>query len=161
MSLETYLPFMAAITGAFMVFVAFLVVRGEDLVYSSSSLAVLGMLNALMIAILGYYLIAAFLVVVYVGAAVMFIIITVSMLGGKSPEPREEWKGFFTAGAVGTAIFLLAATVTAYLGFTRPSSISSASVAGELLQGHEAVVGIILLALAATLVEAISIARRG
>ncbi len=155
------LPFLAALTGAFMVFTAFLVVRGNDLVYSSSSLAVLGMLNALMIALLGYYLVASFLVVVYVGAAVMFIIITVSMIGGKEPEGREESKGFFTAGILGSAMFLLLTSIAAYLGFQRPGTIPASQVAVSILSGHEAVVGVILVALAATLIEAIAIARRG
>ncbi len=155
------LPILAAITGAFMLFISILIVRSKDLVYASSSLAILGILNAIMIAFLGYYLVAAFLVVVYVGAAVMFIIITVSMLGGKTKEPVDESKGYFTAGAVGASLFLLVTAMAAYLGYVRPSNISVTDVSASILESHSLVIGIILLALAATLIEAIAIARRG
>ncbi len=158
---ETAIPLLAAINGAFMLFISLLVVKGKDLVYASSSLAILGILNAIMIAFLGYYLIAAFLVIVYVGAAVMFIIITVSMMGGKAKEPVEESKGYFTAGAVGASLFLLVVAMSAYLGFTKPETIKVTDVAASILGDHTFVVGVILLALAATLIEAIAIVRKG
>jgi NADH-quinone oxidoreductase subunit J len=62
----------------------YLVIRVRDLVYASLALALLGLVNAMLIALLGFSVVAAFLVIVYVGAAVMFIIVSVSMLGGEA-----------------------------------------------------------------------------
>ena len=161
MSVEAYLPLMAAITGVLLIYLAYLVVRSEDLVYASSSLAVLGMFNALLIALLGYTLVSVFLVVVYVGAAVMFIIITVSMLGGRGGEARDEFKGLFAAGSFAVVALLLVYRIGAYHGYRAPGQVGASEVASSLLSGHAFVIGLIFLALAATLVEAIAIARRG
>jgi len=158
MSMVQYMPLLAGILGVFMIYSSYLVVRGKDLVYSSGALAVLGILNALMLSLLGLYLIAVFLVVVYVGAAVMFIIITVSMIGGKEEEPRVEHQGFFAGAAVITVALLLAGSLAAYMGYAKPASVSIKSVSQSLLGGYSAVIALIFIALAATLVEAISIA---
>ena len=156
---EEYLPLAAGVLGVLMIYVSYLVVRGQDLVYSSASLAILGMLNALMIGLLGYHLVAVFLVVVYVGAAVMFIIITVSMLGGRDVgEEREESLGMFAGGAVLTVALLLVGTIAAYMGYTKPQTVQVTSVAEALLGSHAGVIALLFIALAATLVEAISIA---
>jgi NADH-quinone oxidoreductase subunit J len=161
-TLESVLPLFAAINGVFMIYSAYLVVKSRDLVYASSALALLGIFNAIMIALLGYYLVAAFLVVVYVGAAVMFIIVTVSMLGGRDTDQElDESRGYFTAGAVWAAFFLLVIAMGAYMGYVRPSTVSVESVSSSLLIQHTPVIGILFIALAATLIEAIAIARRG
>jgi NADH-quinone oxidoreductase subunit J len=160
-SVEVYLPLLASITGILMIITAIIIVRNEDLVYSSASLAVLGMLNALLIALLGYSLIAAFLVIVYVGAAVMFIIITVSMIGGRSTEKRDEFKGLFTGATVASAATLLVGALAAYMGYTRPAKLSMADVATSILGSHSDVLAVVMIALAATLVEAIAITRKG
>ena len=161
MNPEHYLPLMASITGILMIFVSYLVVRSKDLVYASTSLAALGILNALMVGLLGYYIIAIFLTIVYVGAAVMFIIVTVSMLGGRSKEVRDEYKGLFTGASIATVALLIVSSLGAYLGYTRPASIPASNVADSLLTGYTPVIALIFVALAATLIEAIAIARRG
>jgi len=156
---EEYIPLAAGVLGIFMMYVAYLVVRGRDLVYASSSLAVLGILNALMVALLGYHLVAVFLVIVYVGAAVMFIIITVSMLGGRdSKEPRDEATGLFTGATVVTVALLLAGSLAAYMGYAKPAGVSVRSVAESLISNYAGVIALLFIALAATLVEAIAIA---
>lgn len=161
MSVEAYTPLLAALTGVFMIYVSYLVVRSRDLVYASASLAVLGSLNAILIALLGYTLVAVFLIVVYVGAAVMFIIIVVSMLGGRGPETRDEYKGLFAGAAFATSSLLLVYAMNAYLGYRAPGNIRVSDVATEMLSSHSFVIGLVFLALAATLVEAIAISRRG
>jgi NADH-quinone oxidoreductase subunit J len=158
---EAYLPLAASITGMLMVITAIAVVRSKDLVYASASLAILGMLNALLIGLLGYYIVALFLIIVYVGAAVMFIIITVSMLGGKSVEKQDEFKGLFTGATVVSVAVLLVASLAAYMGYSRPGGLSLTVVSQNILSSHFEVIALIFIALAATLVEAIAIARRG
>ncbi len=161
MNVESYMPLFAAVTGVFMLYVSLLVVRLKDLVYASSSLAVLGVLNAILISMLGYYLVAAFLIIVYVGAAVMFIIITVSMMGGRDEEPRDEFKGMFAGATVATVMLLLVASLASYMGYSRPTAVSIQEVSKDLLGNHFFVLALIFIALAATLVEAIAITKRG
>ncbi|MEB3787550.1 MAG: NADH-quinone oxidoreductase subunit J [Desulfurococcales archaeon] len=159
--IEAYTPLLAGIIAVSMVLAAYMVVRARDLVYASGSLAILGLLNALMLALLGYSIVAAFLVVVYVGAAVMFIIITVSMLGGGRGEKRDEEKGLFVATTIATALALIAYTAGYYKAFTRPETIPISTVSEFLASNYGVALAIVFIALAATLVEAISIARRG
>ncbi|MCE4611961.1 MAG: NADH-quinone oxidoreductase subunit J [Desulfurococcales archaeon] len=137
------------------------VVRLGDLVYASSALALLGISTAVLAAMLGYPILAAFIVIVYVGAAVMFIIITVSMLGGGGTESRDEWRGV----AVGSA--LLAASAIAfyvtgvYRDFAKPRGSGLDDVASVLLGPMLPAVIVMFAGLAVTVVEAISLARRG
>ena len=58
---------------------AVLVVGQKSLIYSAMSLGLLGMANAGLFAFLGYTLIAVFHLVVYIGAAVIFIMFSVTM----------------------------------------------------------------------------------
>lgn len=158
---EAYIPLMGGILGILMILSAYFTVRLNDLVYASVSLAMLGLFNAGIIALLGYTLVSVFLVIVYVGAAVMFIIMSVSMLGGGSREKRDEVKGFFAGATVGTSLLLLLVGTGMYKGFTRPTGISVTNVSEILASNYGIVLVVIFVALAATLVEAISIARRG
>jgi len=159
--IEAYVPLLAGIISVSMILSAYLVVRAKDLVYASGSLAILGIMNALLLALMGYSLIAAFLVVVYVGAAVMFIIISVSMLGGGKGEKRDEEKGLFAASSIAAVLALIAYTAGYYKSYTRPTELAISSVSDFLASNYGVVLAIVFIALAATLVEAISIARRG
>ncbi len=154
-------PLIAAVTVILMALAGYLVVRGRDLVYASGSLAILGLLNAALAAQLGFTVVAAFLVVVYVGAAVMFIIITVSMLGGGEGERVDSEKGLFAAATLGSVLLLVLVASRMYAGFTRPEGVSIADVSARLVSPYGVILAILFVALAATLVEAISIARRG
>lgn len=58
---------------------AALVVGQRSLVYSALSLGLLGMANAGLFALLGYILIAVFHLAVFIGAAVIFILFSVTM----------------------------------------------------------------------------------
>ncbi|MEM4631888.1 MAG: NADH-quinone oxidoreductase subunit J, partial [Acidilobaceae archaeon] len=51
----------------------------RDLVYSSLSLALLGIATASVFALLGYKLPAILVILVYVGSAVMLLVVSVSM----------------------------------------------------------------------------------
>ncbi|MCE4600716.1 MAG: NADH-quinone oxidoreductase subunit J [Desulfurococcales archaeon] len=159
--MEEYIPFFAAIVGTSMILAAYYTVRGKDLVYASGSLAILGILNAILVALLGYTLVAVFLVLVYVGAAVMFIIMSVSMLGGGGDEKRDEVYGAFAGASVAISLFLLLAGTGLYKAFARPTHLSIARVSEILASDYGIVLVLLFVALAATLVEAISIARRG
>ena len=140
--------------------VAILTVTLRDLVYSSGLLALLGSLTAALLALLGYYIVAVFTIIVYVGAAVMFIIITVSMLGGGGAELRSNTRG------VVVALATLAALIAAISTLGLPAAIFRVSVdlrivSDSLLSGYLMVLVVLLVALAATVIEGIAVARRG
>ncbi len=156
-----YIPYLIGLTGLFMIASAVAVTRLKDLVYASVSLSVLGLLNAAIIGLLGFPVIAAFIIAVYVGAAVMFIILSVSMLGAQEAEPREEFRGSFIATLFGMGIAASAIAVDLVKTYHKPGPHPLSSVSSILLSKYLAVLGILFVALAATLVEAISIARRG
>jgi len=151
---------LAAIIALASVIVATLTVTLRDLVYSSSLLAVLGTLTAAFLALLGYYIVAAFIIIVYVGAAVMFIVLTVSMLGGGGQESRNNLRGFSIA--LVTLLVLSIALLT--LGIPSnvfPVGVDLKIVSDSLLSEYSIALIVLLIALAATVIEGIAVARRG
>lgn len=140
--------------------VATLTVTLRDLVYSSSLLALLGSLTAALLALLGYYIVAVFTIIVYVGAAVMFIIITVSMLGGGGVEVRSNTRGVVVALATLTALIAAISTLGLPTAIF-PVSVDLRIVSDSLLSGYLIVLVVLLVALAATVIEGIAVARRG
>ncbi len=146
--------------GGIMVILAYYVTTIKDLVYASVTLALLGGFNAAMIALLGMPIVGTFVVIVYVGAAVMFIIIVISMLGGGARETREEFRGVATGFLVASALLTLLMATGLYVAYTKPGTYSLSSVSQVLASRYLPALGVIFIALAATLVEAISIARR-
>ena len=156
-----YEPFMAAFIGGVMLVAAYYTVRHRDLVYSSIALALLGAFNAALVALLGFGVAAVFIVIVYVGAAVMFIIMAISMLGGGGPESRSEARGLLAASTVASALAVLAAAAGIYKAYQAPEAYTLTRVAEVLLSQYLPVLAVIVVALAATLMEAIAVARRG
>ncbi len=154
------MPLYIGILGGLMALVAYYVVTAEDLVYASVALAILGSLNAALIALIGFPVVAAFVVIVYVGAAVMFIIVTISMLGGGGREKREEFRGVFTGLTLATSVLVAVVLTGIYLTYTPPHTYSLADISQVLASRYLPALGVVFVALAATLVEAITIARR-
>jgi NADH-quinone oxidoreductase subunit J len=142
------------------IIVALLTVTLRDLVYSSSLLAVLGSLVAAFLALLGYYIVAAFIVIVYVGAAVMFIVLTVSMLGGGGAEVRNNLRGALVA-SVTLVVLAVALLVLGIPSHVFPVNVDVRVVSDSLLSDYALVLAVLLVALAATVIEGIAVARRG
>ncbi len=155
------LPLFVAVMGAAAVASSYLVVRSRDLVYASVSLAVLGSLTAAVLALLGLGIVAAYLVLVYVGAAVMFIIITISMLGPSHAEQQDVMKGLISATSVAAFVIIAMAVLRLYNLYAVPAPISVQVAASEALKRYLPVLALIFIGQAATVVEAIAIARRG
>lgn len=155
------LPLFVAVMGAAAIASSYLVIKSRDLVYASISLAVLGSLTAAVLALLGLEVVAAYLVLVYVGAAVMFIIITISMLGPTQPEQQDAMKGLISAASVATFILLVVVALRLYNLYAVPGPISVQLAASEALRRYLPVLALIFIGQAATVVEAIAIARRG
>ncbi|MGC9209836.1 MAG: NADH-quinone oxidoreductase subunit J family protein [Acidilobus sp.] len=155
------LPLFVAVMGVAATVSSFLVVRARDLVYASISLAVLGSLTAAVLALLGLGIVAAYIVLVYVGAAVMFIIITISMLGPMGREEYDTFKGVISATVVAAFVLVLAFSLRLYNLYAVPSQVSVQVAAVEALRRYLPVLALILIGQGATIVEAIAIARRG
>ncbi|MDP7981947.1 MAG: NADH-quinone oxidoreductase subunit J family protein [Conexivisphaera sp.] len=151
----------ALVMGFVSLIAAYYVVRAKDFVYASSALAVLGSIVAADLAILGFGIISAFLVIVYVGAAVMFIIITLSLLGLREEERRNSGRGVIVALLVAALWSGVALSAGIYGLYVEPQPVSMTTTVGGLLSRYSLVVALIVIAQAATLVEAISVARRG
>ncbi|MEB3788138.1 MAG: NADH-quinone oxidoreductase subunit J [Desulfurococcales archaeon] len=150
----------AGTLAAGLIVLSYMIVRARDLVYASGALALLGLVNALLIALLGYTLVAAFLVVVYVGAAVMFIIVAVSMLGGGGEEDWNPLPGSLAAPAVAVTLLMILAGVAAYKAYAPPGAVQASIVAEKLVTTYMPALLVIFVALAATIIEAFAIARR-
>jgi NADH-quinone oxidoreductase subunit J len=140
---------------------AYMVIRIKDLVYASVTLAVLGSLTAALLAVVGFGIIGAYLVLVYVGAAVMFIIISVSMIGPQREETREPFRGLVAAAAVTTLILVVVFALSLYRLFVVPAPIQASQAAAGALHEYLPVLALIFVGQAATVVEAIAIAKRG
>jgi len=155
------LPLFVAVMGVAAVASAYLVIRARDLVYASVALAVLGSLTASILALLGLGIVAAYIVLVYVGAAVMFIIITISMLGPTGMEGQEAMRGVIVASSVAVFVLILVFGLKLYDLYAVPASVSVQLAASEALSKYLPVLALIFIGQAATIVEAIAIARRG
>ena len=146
------------ILSAFILYFAYLTVRGKDLVYSSVSLALTASMVSLMVAFMGFHLVAIVQLLVYVGAAVMFIIVSVSLLGAKETTVRNEYLGL-TAGILTLAVLALYLN-RFYTAFTFAKVPSTAVISDLLLSRYMGVLVLVIVALAATIIEAISLAKR-
>jgi len=155
-----HIPLYVGILGGILVVLAYYITVAKDLVYASIALALLGSFNAALIALLGFPIVAVFVVIVYVGAAVMFIIIVISMLGGEQREQREEFRGVSTGLLVASALLTVLAGAGIYLVYSKPGTYTVSSVSQVLASRYLPALGVLFVALAATLVEAISVARR-
>ncbi|GBF09042.1 NuoJ homolog [Aeropyrum pernix] len=135
------------------------VVRHRDMVYSSAALALVGLSTAAVVGLLGFPLVAVFLVIVYVGAAVMFIIVSVSMLGGGGREEWDDWRGLAAAAAAFSTVTLLGFIGGLWQLYTPPQPVSLETIALVLTRDLYPVVIVLAAGLAATILEGIAIAR--
>lgn len=136
-----------------------LVVLHKSLVYSAFFLGVLGMVNAALFALLGFTFIALFHVAVYIGAAVTFILFSVTMF---EEAPSVERPIRIVAAFTVLAVFLLLATIFGlYLGKSfQPAYVSYRDLAESLTQKYWFALIVAALTLVTTLIEAITLARR-
>lgn len=132
----------------------------RDLVYASISLAFLGLATASILALSGYLLPAIVIVLVYVGSAVMFLIISVSMLGGFEEESRNIGRGAVAGlAAFALSILVLVESRGALAGGESTVSIDAGSVAEALASDYPHVVFLLALALLATALEGLLVLR--
>ncbi len=86
---------------------SWLTVTHRSLIYSALFLSLLGLANAAIFFILGFILVAFMQIIIYVGAAVLFIIMSVSMM--KEPPKMyigAKYAALGAAAALAIALFL-------------------------------------------------------
>ena len=140
-------------------FAAVLTTRHRSLLYAAVSLALLGLANAILFAVLGQVLVALFHVIIYVGATVIFIIIAVAMFREAPELPRPLIAA--SAGVVAVLGIILAALLVAAGALPLTGAAPAADVVKVLLGEYWISLLAICLALVATLVGSVIVARRG
>ena len=136
-----------------------LVVEHKSLVYSAFFLGVLGMANAALFAMLGFTFIALFHVVVYIGAAVIFILFSITMFE-ETPSVGRPTKIIAAVLALLTFLLLAFIFVQFFGGPLQPVYLDFRELASLLVQKYWFALIVAALTLVTTLIEAITLARR-
>lgn len=138
---------------------AILVVEHKSLIYSAVFLAILGMANAALFVLLGFIFLALFFISVYIGAAVTFILFSVTMFN-EAPKVETSVRIVAIISVVLVAV-LLTLGFGLHLSSGNPLSyISYRDLASLLTEKYGFALVIAALTLITTLIEAITIARR-
>lgn len=140
---------------------AYYLVRSRSLLYSAYALALIGFLNAGLFGILGLTVVAAVQIVIYVGAAVLFIILTFSLMGEVRIEVAPLKKILFPTILLFIVFFLFIHRVISLL--PQPPSLTEAPsfVIPRFFASEYMLSAILIVLVAATsAVESILIARK-
>jgi NADH:ubiquinone oxidoreductase subunit 6 (subunit J) len=82
--------------GFIAILTSILVIKSKNLVYAAVYLSIVGVLNSILIALLGYVIIAVLHIIIYVGAGIMFITIPLSFLVMHSNSSSNLQSSFTT-----------------------------------------------------------------
>ncbi len=157
--------FLVFLFSAFSIASALYIVRQKVVFYSAVALAFLGMSTAALIALLSpgaYGIYSVLHLLLYVGATVSFLAITLVLFRGIEAKPQA------TPGVVtGVIVAILIGMVTAFLISpylsavpVQPGSISLTALANDLLEQYWFPIVVLIVGLLTTVIEAIALARR-
>lgn len=148
-----------SILGISMVVFSILVVFHPSLVYGAISLGFLGMMNAGLFILLGFTFVGLFYLLVYVGAAVVFILFAVTMFRA---VPSVEFRAKSLAVIIASLLALsLALVFWSYYGVSvSPQSFSLQDLSNMFVENYWFPLLVTALALVTTLIEGITLARR-
>ena len=138
---------------------AILVVQHKSLVYSALFLGILGMANAALFTLLGFNFLALFFISVYIGAAVTFIIFSVSMFD-EAPSVERPVRIVAIISVVVAAVIIGGVFAMSFTGGIQTSYVSYKELASLLTEKYGFALLIAALTLVTTLIEAITIARK-
>ena len=138
---------------------AILVVEHKSLIYSALFLGTLGMANAALFVMLGFSFIALFFVTVYIGAAVTFILFSVTMFQ-EAPKVERPIRIIAFVSVVLTGILLVLVFAFCFSDGIQPVYVSYRDLASLLTEKYGFALIIAALTLITTLIEGITIARR-
>jgi len=138
---------------------SWLTVTHRSLIYSALFLSLLGLANAAIFFILGFILVAFMQIIIYVGAAVLFIIMSVSMM----KEPPRMYMGARYV-AFGAAAALALGLLLVFFAGSRlslaPISAGIASMVNYLISNGFAALIALFIMLSIALLASIAIIRR-
>jgi NADH-quinone oxidoreductase subunit J len=138
---------------------AILVVEHKSLIYSALFLAILGIANAALFVLLGFGFIALFFTSVYIGAAVTFILFSVTMFE-EAPKVETPVRIIALISVILVAVLLALGFGLHFTSGVQPSYIGFRDLAALLTEKYGFALVIAALTLITTLIEAITIARR-
>ena len=138
---------------------AILVVEHKSLIYAALFLGILGMANAALFVMLGFSFIALFFVTVYIGAAVTFILFSVTMFQ-EAPKVERPVRIIAFISVILTGILLVLVFAFRFTDGVQPTYISYRDLASLLTEKYGFALIIAALTLVTTLIEGITIARR-
>jgi NADH-quinone oxidoreductase subunit J len=150
---------------AFAVASAITIVKQRVVLYSAVALAFLGFAVAGLAALLSpgaYGIYSVFHVLLYVGATVTFIALTIVLFRGIDVKPSP------TAGTIlGIAVAFLVAVVTVVAvypvtqgTFSQPQALDLVELANQLLGTYWFPIVVLIVGLVTTVIEALALARR-
>ena len=138
---------------------SWLTVTHRSLIYSALFLSLLGLANAAIFFILGFILVAFMQIIIYVGAAVLFIIMSVSMM----KEPPKMYMGVKYAAFGAAAALAIALFLVLFAGSRlslAPISVSITSMVNYLVSYGYAGLIVLFIMLSIALLASIAIVRR-
>ena len=147
-----------AITGFIAILTSVMVIKSRNLVYAAVYLSIVGVINSILIALLGYIIIAVLHILIYVGAGIMFIVMSISMMRETSDATEFRLPAALLA--------VLVAIPIAYVGINmeppgkavwNPNDYIELST--YIVSNYPLPILIVLLALASVLIASISITR--
>ena len=152
---EMIIFILASMTG---ILSAVLTIIHKSLTYAAFFLAILGVSNAVLMTLLGFTILAVFHIAVYIGAAVIFILFSVTLL--KEPPPPTPSMTIIAGLAAAT---LVAGFLTVFLGVNAETygHVSYRDIASLLISKYKFTLLITTLTLVTTLIEALTLAMRG
>ncbi|MEM0021058.1 MAG: NADH-quinone oxidoreductase subunit J [Fervidicoccaceae archaeon] len=140
---------------------AALMIKEKSLVYNAFMLAGIGISVSALIAFLGYQVIAAAQLIVYVGASVMFFIVSLSMMGDQRVKSESIYKPLIISVIAFIVFYFLLTTVMEQLGYeVGPTVITAATLSAFLAEDFTFQLFIISAAFLFTAISAIYIAKR-
>ncbi len=137
------------------------IVRAKSLFYSAFALGIVGFLNAALFALMGFLLVGAVQLVIYVGAAVMFIILAFSLVGEQSIQPRISPGTAILSVIVFATVLLFVDKVISLL--PAPAAFTSTPtglIPRALVAEYPLTIVLIILVAATSAIESIVIARK-
>ncbi|MEM0164990.1 MAG: NADH-quinone oxidoreductase subunit J [Saccharolobus sp.] len=142
---------------------AIFIVRSKNVFYGAVSLAFLGVSIAVLIALeapLTYGIYSVFHILLYVGATVTFLAISLVMFRDLEIKLPKKYTGI-VAGGIITILFLAVIYISlAQVSIVSVRPINFQILANNLLEVYWFPIIILIIALLTTLIEAISLARR-
>jgi NADH-quinone oxidoreductase subunit J len=135
-----------------------MVIAARNLVYSAAYLSILGLSVAGLIAILGYPIVAVLHIIIYIGAGILFIVMSVSMI--REVVERRASKALSLVVAVVASLPLFYLAIMADNPGSLPQELSDYSLLSRYIsQSYWLPALLVFLSLSIALIAAIEITR--